>query len=153
MTSIVRAERIAECPFSIAAEYAVTFLKRDAGQPGRFTVHLGVLRWGVTLSFGVLYDVADSARGHNEIHFVWSAHSRWLPDLTGVLRLSIATHSETEIVLAGTYQPPFGLLGSVFDAAVGHELARATANDFVERVARSLEAEERAFRLAHPSAS
>lgn len=153
MTSIVRAERVADCPFSIAAEYAVNFLKRDAGEAGRFTVHLGALRRRVTFSFGVHYDVGDGARGMNEIHFTWSARSRWLPDLAGVLRLAIASHRSTEVVLAGTYEPPLGPLGRVFDSVLGRRFAAATANDFVERVAGSLETEERAFRAAHPPAS
>lgn len=153
MTSIVRAERIADCPFSIAAEYAANFLKRDTGEPNRFTAHLGVLERRVALTFGVHYDVGDGARGHNEIHFAWSARSRWLPNFTGVLRLAIASYRETQIVLAGTYEPPLGPLGWLFDAVLGRRLAAATASDFIERVARALETAERAFRAAHPSAS
>ena len=153
MTSIVRAERVADCPFSIAAEYVANFLKRDTGEAGRFIVHLGVLRRRVSISFGVHYDVGDYAHGHNEIHFTWRARSRWLPDLTGVVHLGIASYNETQIVLAGTYEPPLGLLGGLFDAAIGGRFAAATAHDFIERVARSIEAEERAFRAAHPPAS
>ena len=153
MTSIVRAERIADCPFSIAAEYAADFLKQDAGRPGGFTAHLGFLRRLVKLSFGVHYDVDDGARGRNDLHFAWSARSRWLPNLTGVLEFGVASYKETLVVLAGTYEPPLGLLGRIFDALLGHRLAAATANDFVERVARSLESQERAFRTKHPNAS
>ena len=153
MTSIVRAERIADCPFSIAAEYAANFLERDAGEPKRFTVRLGTFRRRVTFSSGVHYGVGDGARGQNEIHFAWSARSRWLPNLSGVLRLAIASYRETQIVLAGTYEPPLGPLGRLFDMALGRRLAAATAADFVERVAQALETEERAFRSAHSPAS
>ena len=153
MTSIVRAERVADCPFSIAADYAADFLKRDADEGGRLTVHLGVLRRRVTFSFGVHYDVDNGARGQDEFHFAWSARSRWLPDLVGVLQFGIASYKETRVVLAGTYEPPLGPLGWILDTVVGHRLAEATANDFVARVAAALEAEERAFRARHPSAS
>jgi hypothetical protein len=153
MTSIVRSERIADCPFSVAVEYADNFFKRDADELGRFTVHLGVLRRAVTFSFGVHYDVGDGARGQNELHFTWSARSRLLPNLSGILQFAIASYKETRIVLAGTYEPPLGPLGSIFDAVIGHRLAAATANDFVARIAGALEAQERAFRARHPNAS
>lgn len=153
MTSIVRAEGIAECPFSVAAEYTVSFLKRDADEPGRFVAHLGPLRWPVTSSFGVHYGIDDGVHGHDEIRFAWRARTRWLPDLTGTLRLAIATYRTTEIALAATYEPPLGLPGRLFDAAIGRRLAAATAHDFVERIVAALEAEERVFRAHHPNAS
>jgi len=163
MTLLVRSERVANCPFSVAAEYAVNFLKSGSPDPNQFTVRLpfsafglplrGALQRAVTLSFGVHYEVGYGARGIDEIRFSWRARSRALPDLVGVLHLSIATHATTGVVLTGTYEPPFGPLGALFDAAIGKRFAAATADDFVARVCNSLETEEAIFRRAHPPAS
>jgi hypothetical protein len=44
------------------------------------------------------------------------------------------TSTETQIELEGDYTPPFGPLGKVVDAAIGHRIAEASVRRFVEEV-------------------
>jgi hypothetical protein len=50
---------------------------------------------------------------------------------------------ETRIIVDGSYQAPFGVLGRLFDHLVGCHIARASARDFTSRIAAHLEAYER----------
>lgn len=136
--SVVHAERVVECPFSIAADHAAEFLR--------------ALETGSHLSFGIHTDVGDGdERRHDEIRFAWHAQTRWLPNFAGTLRFSIVSHDETRLHLDGTYEPPFGFAGTLFDAAFGRHIAAATAGDVLSRVSTAMESAERAFREAHPA--
>lgn len=160
MTSHVHTARTVQCPFSIAAEYATQFL-RGFENPTASEVRVpliplgiplpGALRRRVQFSFSVHYGAIGAFRREREgIHFRWRAGSRWLPDFGGTLRFGIASHRETLLVLDGTYEPPFGTCGAIFDELVGRHVASATASDLLSRVGKSLEADERAFRAGHP---
>ena len=159
MTSHVHTTRTVLCPFSIAGEYATHFLrgfeKPSASQVRVPLITLGIplpgaLRRRVAFSFSVHYDAIGTFRRENEeIHFRWRAGSRWLPDFGGTLRFVIASHQETLLVLDGTYEPPFGTYGAIFDEVIGRHIAAATASDLLSRVGKALEADERAFRAAH----
>jgi hypothetical protein len=160
MTSHVRAERTASCPFSIAANYAATHLS-DYKAPRREPIRVPLARLGLPLrgalarrvafSFGIhTHTIAASRRDDEEIYFTWQAGSRWLPDFRGTLRFRIASYRETPLKLEGTYDPPFGAFGALFDAVIGHHIAMATAEDLLSRVTEALETSERSFRAAHP---
>jgi hypothetical protein len=43
------------------------------------------------------------------------------------------------IELDGVYTPPFGAAGQVFDAAIGHQIARATAREFLKDLKAAVE--------------
>jgi len=158
--SHVHAERTVQCPFSIAAEYTSRHLRgfeAPAAKPIRLPLGSlglpvpGILQRRVQLSFWVHYDVSDIGRRHqDETHFQWNAGTPLLPDLGATLRFGIVSHRETLLLLDGTYDPPFGIAGAIFDELLGRRLAAATADDLLARVGDALEAEERAFRAAHP---
>jgi uncharacterized membrane protein len=46
----------------------------------------------------------------------------------------------TQVSLSGRYQPPLGLVGRTIDKALLSRVAEATIKDFVDRLARALEA-------------
>jgi hypothetical protein len=46
----------------------------------------------------------------------------------------------SELILHGTYHPPYGLLGLVGDLAFGRVVARSTVLVFLEELARTMEA-------------
>jgi hypothetical protein len=46
----------------------------------------------------------------------------------------------TQLALSGRYQPPLGLLGRTIDKALLSRVAEATIKDFVDRLARAIEA-------------
>ena len=47
--------------------------------------------------------------------------------------------SVTQIELDGTYEPPFGAAGQIFDAAIGQRIAQATAREFLKDVKGAIE--------------
>lgn len=69
-----------------------------------------------------------------------STHVSWAPEGTTVLPAfegSLAIRSDerpnvTYIELNGSYEPPFGVAGQIFDAAIGRRIAQATAREFLK---------------------
>jgi hypothetical protein len=150
--SRVEVERVVRCPFSVAHDYAEQFF-REAGNeidvriPLRDVVYAlpGKVRKPVKLEFALRPDETDAGRAHDALQVEWRAATRLLPDLHGVLRLRIATVETTRLTLEGTYRPPLGAAGLIFDALVGRRIARASVRDLLERIAAALEAREDAF--------
>jgi hypothetical protein len=145
--STVSVERLTDCPFSLAVDAAPTILPLFATPDGALRVPYralglpfpGALTHRVAMYFRTQRDASEPGRVHDEVLFDWSAQSRGLPDFHGVLRFRIAS-SQTRIILSGGYVPPFGALGAAFDRFIGRRLARATADDLVNRLGRALEA-------------
>jgi hypothetical protein len=69
-----------------------------------------------------------------------SAPSRVLPDLHGTLTAR-RERGHTLLTLAGTYRPPLGRLGAFGDGLVGHRVARASVQAFLEGMAERIAAE------------
>lgn len=159
MTSHVAAQRRVRCPFSIAPAYAANFLRRFGAEPLETVIKLpfvalglpfpGALKRKVRLRFRIQDDNSDTVRQHEAIRIVWWSESALLPNLSGTLRFRVAKPAETLLIFEGTYQPPFGTAGAIFDRFFGRHLATATARDLLVRIGDALEAEERTFRALH----
>jgi hypothetical protein len=141
----VHAEVLANCPFSIAGEYASEYFKEAERGGDGAVLHAGPLGHRVTVRFGLRTDVTEPGRPHDEILLHWSAGTAWLPDLVGTLRMRIE-NANTRLLLDGSYVPPGGPLGGLFDAIAGRRVARATADDVLRRLARALEERELLWR-------
>ena len=70
---------------------------------------------------------------------------KWIPEGTGVFPrfegiLIVRSHDEkSSIELDGSYTPPFGVAGQVFDAAIGHRIADATARELLKDLKAAVE--------------
>lgn len=62
------------------------------------------------------------------------------PTLTGSLILTHLGRDKTKLSLEGTYQPPMGWLGKIADRALLKNVAEATVQDWVDRVAEAVSA-------------
>lgn len=62
------------------------------------------------------------------------------PPFSGTLSIADEGAGWCRVNLDGEYRPPFGLAGAAFDAAVGHRIAMATANDLLYEFKRILSA-------------
>jgi len=62
------------------------------------------------------------------------------PTLTGSLILTHLGRDKTKLSLEGTYEPPLGWLGRVADRTLLKNLAEATVQDWVDRVAEAVSA-------------
>jgi hypothetical protein len=68
------------------------------------------------------------------------------PCFSGTISLPNAEDYEScRIALDGTYEPPFGALGEVFDRTLGRAIAESTGRDLLERIGAFI---ERASRVA-----
>jgi hypothetical protein len=147
----VTLERHAACPFSIAQEYAVDYLRRAEAGEEEAEIYLPMhflpafVRRRVAVTFGLRVDVTEAGRPHDEIRMRWSAGTPLLPDFRGTLRFRIASLG-TEVLVDGTYRIPLGVLGRVFDNVIGRDIARASLDDFARRISGALETSERAWR-------
>lgn len=154
-TSRVVVERVVLCPFSVAHDYAEDFFA-DASRGVELHVplrDLGRLRQPVRLVAERLHDDDDPGRVHDRLEIDWSAGTRFFPDFHGALSLRIDSVETTLLSLDGTYQPPFGPFGSVFDVVAGRRIARATMRDLLERLGDAMEAREVEFRAGADAGS
>jgi len=139
-------ECVVRCPFSVAHDYAEDFFA-DAARGVELHVPLrdlaptrtGHLRRRVRLVAVRRLDVDEPGRAHDALEIDWTAGTRFFPDFQGALRLRIASVEETRLTLEGSYQPPFGAFGAVFDLVVGRRIARATMRDLLRRLGDSME--------------
>jgi hypothetical protein len=154
----VAVERVVRCPFSVAHEYAEDFF-RDAAGGVELHVPLrdiaptrgGHLRRRVRLVAERIPDEHEPGRAHDAMEIDWVAGTRFFPDFHGALRLRIDSVETTRLSLEGTYQPPFGAFGRVFDLLVGRRIARATMHDLLRRLGDAMEQREAEFRGSDPA--
>ncbi|GAC1430513.1 MAG: hypothetical protein NVSMB5_24770 [Candidatus Velthaea sp.] len=130
----VHAERLTDCPFSVAQDYAEEYLHHAERGDDRALVYAGPLQRRVVFRFGTRNDSMEPGRPHDEIVLDWYAETSLLPDFTGTLRMRIAMPG-TRFVLDGRYVPPGGALGAVFDRLIGSRIASATADALLAGIA------------------
>ena len=77
------------------------------------------------------------------INLEWEASNR--PHLFPLMKAELSvyplTSTETQLNLAGDYEPPMGVLGSAIDSVVGHRIAEASVHRFIKDIAVYLRAE------------
>jgi hypothetical protein len=147
----VTASAVAECPFSIAEEYAAGYLQSaEAGREAAYIrvswfFPLNAFRRRVKLSFGRHLDVGEPGRSHDELRVHWTSGTRLLPDFRGTVRFRI-DGMRTRVVIEGSYAVPLGVLGRAFDAVIGKRVALASMQDLADRIARYLAERESTWR-------
>lgn len=67
----------------------------------------------------------------------WEAATmpRLFPLMKGELSVYPLTSTETQLDFSGVYEPPFGTVGTVMNAIVGHRIAEVSVHRFVSDVA------------------
>jgi hypothetical protein len=80
-----------------------------------------------------------------EIELEWEAarSPRLFPFMKAELSVFPLTPTETQLHLAGNYDPPLGIVGSLIDSVVGHRIAEASVHQFITDVAAYLRNELR----------
>jgi hypothetical protein len=145
------------CPYSAAFDFLRRFISEHRGQlplaasldsiglPARLRLERDV---NVHLSERP-HAAGDLRRGPDTVEITWEpADGGPYPHFSGTVRIK-PSHGHSEFILDGTYEPPLGLAGKLFDAAVGHRIAEATAANLLASLRSSLEAQWFAFTVAH----
>jgi hypothetical protein len=95
---------------------------------------------GVDIRIEVTKEPDDAAEGGlppaSHVALSWKAAERAaiFPSMSARLSVSPLTFAETRVEFEGVYQPPLGPVGRVLDSAVGHRLAEASVQRFVNQV-------------------
>jgi hypothetical protein len=77
------------------------------------------------------------------ISLAWEADraTALFPVMNAELSFWPLTSTETQLEIAGTYRPPFGLLGGALDATIGHRIAEAAVHRFLGEIVEQLRTE------------
>ena len=98
-------------------------------------------------------DASDEVRKHTALLLAWRPQNEDLfPNFTGVLTFRPKKRG-TCMRLSGRYEPPFGFFGRVFDVLFGRTIARRTMHALLDELAEEIEADYRAERISHRTAS
>jgi hypothetical protein len=99
---------------------------------------------GLALDKGVIATLSRSPKHHaleDRIGVTWQpdVDGEPFPRFDGALSLEAATPKASILTLAGKYEPPLGGAGKLFDAALGHRIAQATARELLKEIADRIE--------------
>jgi hypothetical protein len=138
------------CPFSIAQEYAQQYLQRTetgGSEPLAvypFALPFFSLRRSVAMSFSLASDDTEPGRAHDQVLVRWTSGFGLLPDFRGTIRFR-PEQNETLVMIDGSYKPPLGRPGAVFDRLIGKWIATSTISDLLRRITSSLEEQQGAW--------
>lgn len=133
-------------PASAEAGVAAFFAAR-ADASGTTRMRLRVPMVGTSLALDREVRV-EARKGRDEqnlndlINISWRAEGTVVfPSFEGTL-VTYGTDdgSASYVELRGTYQPPLGAAGQIFDEAIGYQIAQSTAREFLRDVKRDIEA-------------
>lgn len=132
----VQAVRDVRAPFSMAIEFVEAF---HVANPEH---HVGPFSWAqVTFSCDAarVRDISDTSRRHEAFSFNWHGVGRLpLPAVHGLI--TVRPHGVlTRLTLDWQYNPPFGIVGRLFDAILGRWMIRLAIERFVAEIAAFIE--------------
>ena len=154
----ISVEKRCACPFSIAQEYAQQYLQRmESGGPAPLAVYpfalpFFSLRRSVAMSFSLASDATEPGRAHEQVLLRWTSGFGLLPDFRGTIRFR-PEHGGTLVMIDGTYKPPLGRPGAMFDRLIGKWIATSTISDLLRRIAASLELQQREWLAKQPASA
>jgi len=123
--------------------------KRDADGVARVRLRAPVAGPATPLRLSLEREVTIEARRTRDddnlnyvLRVAWKPQDeRLLPTFAGTLvTWGEADPKTSYIELEGDYEPPLGTPGEIFDAALGQEIARATAREFLADIKSEVEA-------------
>lgn len=160
----VAIERIVPIEYAAAVralrEAAPLVLLDDTAE-GTIDLHAGVGGFGVARPVVVDLDVPHHVDHHAFcVPIAWQAkeHPGRFPTFTGMVEVSDLSHSPatSQVALVGVVRPPFGVLGTLGEAAGGTQLGDAVLEALVDRFVgrlRTMIAEQQAAAASDADAS
>lgn len=148
IVSTVRVTRFVDCPFSAVIEFAEETLR------GRRDITLSPappLRHHVHLDSQLTDDLTDTSRKHDALLLAWQPSlARLFPDFHGALTVRPKARGAW-MRIQGSYDPPFGLAGRIFDALAGRFIAQLTLMRLLRDIAHTAERRWHACRQERPA--
>jgi hypothetical protein len=130
MTRIARTARIHEPHADVIARLQEFFAQR----PKLRVRALGSSTAEVDVRYSLLYDWTMVAPPRGGMAFAWRPGWRGFPSFGATLTVRPAG-KDTDLVLEGSYEPPGGVVGHLFDHLVGQRLAARTIDALLDQLA------------------
>ena len=142
MTNLSRRREVA-CPYARAVEYFDRYLNvlpsAESGTGRILRLRASLQALGLPSGLAVDHDVIASFDPTNQapglangVAVAWKPVGDGpFPTFRGLLAISAATPKSSTLSLDGEYEPPLGVVGAAFDAAVGHKIAESTADELL----------------------
>ncbi len=137
---------LVDAPFSSVIEYVAEFFDERP--------HLRVKGF-VSADIRVetrneIVEDTDAVRRHDALALSWKPTWSIFPSFNGQVTVRPRAPGSA-LALEGSYQPPGGQLGSLFDSLIGQRLARRTMDNLLKRLCRYVERRHRAFQQSCPT--
>lgn len=142
-------KRDVRCPFSATIEL-IEHLHASGAEHrvGPFSA----IRTRVQCEIAEVPDRTDETRIHEALQLHWKTPSRMpLPVMSGLITVRPSAPA-TELRMEGTYEPPLGALGRLFDRIIGRYVAQRTVDRFLDELAVFVENEWQKERRKYPTA-
>ncbi len=146
MKHVLRTTRV-DAPFSTAISHVAEFF---ITHPRLRVESLASARIPITAEASVIDDATDSTRHHEALLLFLRPKSRLIPHFKGAI--TVRPHlSGAMLRIEGSYDPPGGVPGRVFDWLIGRWLAVITLDHLLFSVKRVVELRHREFARSCPS--
>jgi hypothetical protein len=138
-----------KCPSYYLIHHAERYftVHRRGQTPGTFSLTVDMTKAGLPgkvqarHDVRMRYEISDGADGHGLINLTWDPDDRFVPTFAGTLSGESLDDGKSRLALAGKYDPPFGPVGALFDAILGHRMAAATAQAFLQDMKQFIESD------------
>ena len=130
------------CPFELVPLAAQAYVSSLAVVDGKSVVALRVALGDVTVERRADLTLKHSHAypGYEIMDIEWHAHDGGpYPVFRGTLSVEEVTGNYCRLDLDGTYAPPLGIAGVVFDAVLGHRIAVGAARQLLDEIRIGLE--------------
>ncbi|MGP6191026.1 MAG: hypothetical protein ACLPSH_13335 [Vulcanimicrobiaceae bacterium] len=133
------------CPFDDVPKFLDTFFAKQTDEDGAAVVELRAPLGDLKLEHDVLVTLSPLPpyTGYERLAIRWvpTGHGPY-PTFEGVLSVGDEGSGFSRLDIDGSYQPPFGAAGALFDAALGKRLAESAVRELLANLKQSLEAPE-----------
>jgi hypothetical protein len=130
------------CPFDQVPAAAAAYLASLPIEDGLPTVALRVKVGDLIVErrADLVLKHVRSYAGYEVMEMKWRPHDGGLyPIFRGTLSVEDVTGNYCRIDLDGSYVPPLGVAGAVFDSVLGHRIALAAARELLDEIKLGLE--------------
>jgi hypothetical protein len=133
------------CPFEDVPKFLDGFFSKHTDEAGAAVIELRAPLADIKLEHDVLVSLSPlpAYKGYERIAIRWvpTGHGPY-PTFEGILCASDEGSGFSRLDIDGTYQPPFGAAGALFDAAFGKRLAEAAVRELLANLKASVEESE-----------
>jgi hypothetical protein len=151
MSQIFEYESV-RCSFEDVPKFLDTFFAKHTDGDGAAVVELRAPLGDLKLEHDVLVTLSPlpAYTGYERLAIRWvpTGHGPY-PTFEGVLCVSDEGSGFSRLAIDGSYRPPFGAAGALFDAALGKKLAESAVRELLTNLKAAIEGSELAEVALH----